>query len=74
MDKSGKMKNLNKKYYDWTEDKPLIQEYKDKPFVKFFKGVRTLYINDEPDRFNPYLNKLAAHHDEQKAKEIKERD
>jgi len=74
LDKSGKLKNLNKKYYDWTEDKPLIQEYRDQVFVKFFKGVRTLYINDEPDRFNPYLNKLAAQHDEKKAQEIKERD
>ena len=66
-----KAPNLNKVFYDMTNEPEEIKELIEKPLVKFFKGVRTIFINDEPDRFNPYLNKLAAHHDEQKAKEIK---
>ena len=61
--------NLNKKFYDMTEDRDEIEAMAKRPFIKSFK-VRTLFVNDEPDRFNPYLNKLAAHCDEQKAKEI----
>ena len=45
-----------------------------KPFVKHFKGVKSVYINEkDPDLFNPYLSKLTANH-KRKSKEIKDPD
>ena len=32
---------------------------KEKTFVKRYKG-RTVYINEEPDRANPYLNSVVV--------------